>query len=57
MGYKSKTKALAALGFDEKKIEIRKVYGRPNNRRSWKEVRILVQGAIIFIFICINFLV
>jgi hypothetical protein len=55
MGYKSKTEALAALGFDEKKIEIRKVYGRPNNRRSWKEVRILVQGAIIFI--CINFLV
>jgi hypothetical protein len=56
-GYKSKDEALAALGSDDNQIEIRRVDGHPNNRVSWKDVIILVQGVIIFILICIIFLV
>jgi hypothetical protein len=53
---KSKDEALATLGSTEMKIENRRVNGDPNNRRSWKDVIILVQGNYFYLyhFSCMN---
>jgi viroplasmin and RNaseH domain-containing protein len=37
-GTSPRAEALVALGSDEKKIEIRRIDGHPNNRRSRKDV-------------------
>jgi hypothetical protein len=37
-GTSPRAEALATLGSDEKKIEIRRIDGDPNNRRSRKDV-------------------
>jgi hypothetical protein len=55
-GYKSKDEALVAFSFNDSKLDITKLDCHSTVVMAWKNVVIAVQAIIIFLLICIIFL-